>query len=226
MAGTNAIHVVATVNMTKGFGTLRHVNPLPAVAAGRELARGRKTQEKRSSRGPSLALRVYSRGGRSPVEYPATFIPDACRDAGADETGAIDVLLPPSKNPVRLELVFNGSVVDTFVPGASGAVRDIRQASRAARARAGSEDDDNPVLTWSSGGGSARKRSAAGASAPTYTVQVSTDEGRTWQTAGFALKEPQVTIDRQMLGDASAVRVRVTATNGFESKSTETTIRM
>jgi hypothetical protein len=172
-----------------------------------------------------LALRVYTRGGRSPVEYPATFIPDACREAGADETGVIDVLLPPSKNPARLELVFNGSVVDTFVPGASGAVRDIRQASRAARARGATEDDDNPVLTWSSGG-SARKRSAAGASATTYTVQVSTDDGRTWQTAGFALKEPQVTIDRQMLGDASAVRVRVTSTNGFESKSTETTIKM
>ena len=74
--------------------------------------------------------------------------------------------------------------------------------------------------------GGARKRTVAGASAPTYTVQVSTDDGRTWQTAGFALKEPQVTIDRQMLGDASAVRVRVTATNGFESKSTETTIKM
>ena len=102
----------------------------------------------------------------------------------------------------------------------------VRTARTLARARAGSEDDDNPVLTWSSGGGNARKRSAAGASAPTYTVQVSTDEGRTWQTAGFALKEPQVTIDRQMLGDASAVRVRVTSTNGFESKSTETTIKM
>ena len=115
MAGTNAIHVVATVNMTKGFGTLRHVNPLPAVAAGRELASARKAQQKRSGRGPSLTLRVYSRGGRSPLEYPATFIPDACREAGADETGVIDVLLPPSKNPARLELVFNGSIVDTFV---------------------------------------------------------------------------------------------------------------
>ena len=225
MAGTNAIHVVATINMTKGFGTLRHVNALPGVAAGRELASARKTQQKRSGRGPSLTLRVHARGGRNPVEYPAAFIPDACREAGADETGVIDVLLPPLKNPSRLELVFDGSVVDTFVPGAPEAVRDIRQASRAARARGGAEDDDNPVLTWSSGGG-ARKRTVAGASAPTYTVQVSTDDGQTWQTAGFALKEPQVTIDRQMLGDASAVRVRVTATNGFESKSTESTIKM
>jgi hypothetical protein len=34
-----------------------------------------------------------------------------------------------------------------------------------------------------------------------------------------------VRIDRQLLGEAEVVRVRVTATNGFESASTEKTMK-
>jgi hypothetical protein len=225
MSGTGAIHVVAAVNLTRGFGAVRHVTALAGVAPGRELASARSSRRQtRPTRGPSLALRLYSRGGRAPLEFPVTFIPDACRDAGDDETGVIDVLLPPARNASRLELVLNGSVVDTFVAGATGSVRDIRQAPRATRRRAAEADDADPVLTWRTGG-AARSRAAAGAPGPMYTVQISTDDGRTWQTAGFALREPRVTIDRNLIGQADTVRVRVTATNGFESSRTEKKIK-
>lgn len=227
MAGTGAIHVVAAVNLTRGFGTVRHVNALAGVAPGRELQSARTSaRQKRTARGPSLALRLYTRGGRAPLEFPVSFIPDACRDAGDDETGVIDALLPPARNASRLELILNGSVIDTFVAGSSGAVRDIRQAPRATRRRGPDDGDADPVLTWRAAGGGARSRgAAAGAPGPTYTVQISTDEGRTWQTAGFALREPRVTIDRHLLGEAETVRVRVTATNGFESSSAEKTMK-
>ena len=58
-----------------------------------------------------------------------------------------------------------------------------------------------------------------------YTVQVSVDGGATWQTVGYALTEPQVRIDRTVLGDAETVKVRVTATSGFRSVSTEKTMK-
>ena len=67
---------------------------------------------------------------------------------------------------------------------------------------------------------------AAGHSAGTrYTVQVSVDGGTTWQTVGYGLTEPQVRIDRTVLGDAETVKVRVTATTGFKSVSTEKTMK-
>ena len=65
---------------------------------------------------------------------------------------------------------------------------------------------------------------AAGA-ATRYTVQVSVDGGTTWQTVGYGLTEPQVRIDRTVLGDADTVKVRVTATTGFKSVSTEKTMK-
>ena len=140
-----------------------------------------------------------------------------------------DVLLPPSKNAARLELLLNGTVVDTFVAGATGAVRDIRQAARTTRRRAegvDAEGADDPVLTWRAGSAAAKgRRAVAAGTGPTYTVQVSIDDGQTWQTAGFGLREPQVRIDRQLLGDADTVRIRVTATNGFVSSSAERTLK-
>ena len=179
MAGTGAIHVVAAVNLTRGFGTVRHVTALAGVAPGRELQRARTSaQQKRAARGPSLVLRLYTRGGRTPVEFPVTFIADACRDAGDDETGVIDALLPPSRNASHLELVLNGSVVDTFVAGAAGAVRDIRQASRTARRGAESGDEDDPVLTWRPAAAVARRRGAA-AGAPGPTLH-GPDQHRRW----------------------------------------------
>ena len=58
-----------------------------------------------------------------------------------------------------------------------------------------------------------------------YTVQVSVDGGATWQTVGYGLTEPQVRVDRTVLGDAEKVKVRVTATTGFRSVSTEKTMK-
>ena len=51
----------------------------------------------------------------------------------------------------------------------------------------------------------------------TYSVQVSTDEGRTWQTIGVGLKAPSVALDRRQFRKAQEVQVRVVATNGLTS---------
>ena len=226
MSSSGAIHVVAAVNLTRGFGAIRHVTALAGAPPGREIQSSRTPSRQKRSQGPSLSLRLYARSGRAPVEFPVTFIQDACRDAGDDETGVVDALLPPSKNAARLELVLNGTVIDTFVAGTTGAVRDIRQAPRASRRGAGdTEGGDDPVLTWRGAATARAGRAAAGAAGPTYTVQISTHDGRTWQTAGFGLREPRARIDRQMIGDAETVRVRVTATNGFSSTSAERTIK-
>ena len=52
---------------------------------------------------------------------------------------------------------------------------------------------------------------------------MSADDGATWQTAGFGLTEPQVTIDRRL----SKTRRRsecVVANDGFRSVTTEKTM--
>jgi hypothetical protein len=241
------IHVVATLNVTQRSGELRHVLPVTAVPPGQApLAAGRPRRSSRAARGPQVALRVFGRGDALIGEFPATFIADACRDPGDDVTGSIDAFIAGASSATRLDLLLDGTVVDTFIPGAApGAVANIRGSTPAggprrgaARARrtggAAPDADADPIVTWTPAPApraGARKAPRAGgtAAAPAadtqYTVQVSVDGGATWQTVGFALKTPQVRIDRGVLGDADTVKVRVTATSGFTSTTTEKTLK-
>ena len=237
-SSTGAIHIVATLNLTKGTGQLRHVTAVPSVPAGRDIEAGgsgaakrRGAARARAGSTPAVLLRLYDEADRLIAEVPATPIPDACRDPGDDETAAVDILLAASKRASRLEMVLNGTVVDTFIPAAEArAVRNItavsgtRRRARAARSADESQESERAVITWTEPGGSRTSRSARSAqtgSARVYTVEVSTDGGGTWQTVGFGLREPQVTIDRRALGDADDVRVRITSNDGFRSVSTE-----
>jgi hypothetical protein len=51
----------------------------------------------------------------------------------------------------------------------------------------------------------------------TYTVQVSTDRGRTWQTLAVGRREPSTTIDRRQFRPGQEVMVRVLATDGLST---------
>jgi hypothetical protein len=51
----------------------------------------------------------------------------------------------------------------------------------------------------------------------TYIVQISTDNGRTWQTLAVGLVTPEITIDRNQFYRAESLLVRVIATDGFRS---------
>jgi hypothetical protein len=227
---TGAIHVVATVNLTRGTGTLRHVTGASDVPVGRALATSRRERDRRTSRAEyTVALRRYDGGGRLLDELPVTIIPDACLDPGDDRTGVVDTFLAPSSDASRLELLLNGSVIDTFVPAAPArTVRNIRPAAAGRRrARAARELYADPVITWNEAGRGGERRGAAVArgTGRVYTVQISTDGGSIWQTVGFGLREPQVTIDRQLLADATEVKIRVISHDGFRSVSAEKTLK-
>ena len=228
------VHVVATINLTRGTGNIRHVNTVDSVTPGqREITTERPAT--RSARvGQTVSLRLHGADGRVLGEYPATVIPDVCQDPGDDRTGIVDAFLPVVGSAARLELLMNGSVIDTFVPGPPPrSPQSIGSAAPARRRRARTrsveaESEADPVITWAEAGGRARRstRAQGAVSGRAYTVQVSTDNGVSWQTVGFALREPQVTIDRHLLANSKVVRVRVISTNGFRSASSEKSFRV
>ncbi len=231
MSSAGAIHVVATINLTRATGELRHITPVAAVPAGQTLAAAVKKPKKSAVR---VTLRCYGEGDRLLAEYPAAFIPDACREEGDDETGSADVFLPHVSGAARLELVLNGKPLASFAPGpAARAVRQIR-AARPAAARAAlggpeTQHDADPVLTWTDPAVSRAALGGAGGeseSGRTYTVEISSDNGQTWQTVGFGLREPRVVVDRHLLAETDKVKVRVTSTDGFQSASSEKTLKV
>lgn len=230
MAKSSAIHVVATLNLTRATGRLQHVTPVPAVPAGQRALKAARTGRGMASLTPGgqAALRLIGARDKVLGEFPATIIPDACLNPGDDVTGIVDAFLPAA-NASRLELVLNSQVVDTFTPtGQARPVASVR-AERPARRRgepAPADEDRDPVITWTEAGRRAAAPARAVEEGPRYTVQVSADGGVTWQTVGFGLREPRVTLDRELLGDAETVKIRITSTNGFRSASTETQLKV
>ena len=136
MRAAGVVHVVATLNLTRGTGHLQHVTPVPAIPSGQEPARRASRRSGRSTAiTADVALRVYGAADRVIAEGPASFIPDVCLDPGDDVTGAIDTFVTVGGTATRLELLLNDAVVDTFVPAAPArGVRNIRAERPAERA--------------------------------------------------------------------------------------------
>jgi hypothetical protein len=234
MAKGGVIHVVATMNLTDGSGRFQHVTPLPVATSGGLATRLASGSRSKKTGKPNVTVRAYA--GANSVEYQVEWIPDACLDPGDDETGAVDAFIPRSASMTRLELVLNGTVLDTFSPGGTaGSVRNIRSAAPGAGRRGAKRltadisagDPDFASLSWDAPGraGAAKRGLTAQAESSVYSVQISIDGGKTWETVGFDLREPRVAIDRGLIGDAKTVKVRITSTDGFRSVTTEKNVK-
>jgi hypothetical protein len=219
VSNTSGVHVVAIVNRTKRSGSISFVNP---AAAPTEAAT------------PSeFSLRVLGSGGKVIGEYPGPFHADSCRDAGEDDTGIVDATIPASADAAALELVFQGAVLATYRAGRKpGSVKGITSQNAGAgpslaAAGAAAAAPRPAVVRWTetgapaAGAGLAPAGLAAAAGGVTYMVQLSTDEGKTWQTAGIGLSDPHVELDRTLFDGAKKVMIRITATDGFRSTVTD-----
>jgi hypothetical protein len=187
-AERNLISVVATVNLTKQEGKIKYVNPLPRGEASRT-----------ESDSPVM-LRAKGADGQVLQEYPVSVKP--LSDApGPDRLGLVDVVLPVDPDARAVELSIAARTVDTF--HASATRPEVRGLTRVATER------DTVSITWETEAGTGDDH--------TYIVQVSTDDGRNWQTLAVGLATPEVTIDRNQFYRAENVLVRVIATDGFRS---------
>ena len=188
---------------------------------------------------PNVCGRARSRHGdrRTPEDrgaVPAAAPPEpaAVGEENRDEIGLVDAKLPLQGAASRIELVLGEKILDSFERGPQPApVTNIRVVEPPAAARAALPSGPpalaeapvrrHPVITWDT----TTDRAAALAAEPgppnRYSVQLSTDEGHTWQTIGMGLQKPQVTVDRNLLAGIHQVRLRVTATDGFQARVQE-----
>lgn len=200
MAIGDFISVVAEVNLTEGTGNIRYVNP---VSRGLSPAAGG---------GAGFELRVLDAAGQALGSYPAPVKINSCADPSEDRTGIVDALIPANPAARQIELLYNGQVLDTFRSG--GAVPEVSNLRREA------STESALSFAWDDAAASATEGEAA--SNVTYNVQVSTDEGQTWQTVAVGRTSPDATIDRTQFEPGDRVTVRVVATDGFTSTVAET----
>jgi hypothetical protein len=185
--GQTVVNVVGTVNLTQGQGRIAFVNPAPNVSPTTPVPDSPVTL--RFTTVDGVVVEEHS----APVKLDSELAPDE------DRVGIVDATVTAGPEVSVVELVVGGAVVDTFRAGAAPPI------TRAVRTE---------LLD------SRRLRVAADLERPaeeghTFTVQLSNDEGRTWQTVGVGLRTPSVTLDPSQLDSGQELLVRVIATNGF-----------
>jgi hypothetical protein len=229
MPATGAIHVVATVNVTKGTGAIRHVSAYAAPPAG-----GFGGPGPGAAPASPYTLRLLKDDGTEIGVYPAAYYSDTCRDPGEDETGIVDTSIPGNAAAARLELLAGGKVLASYAAGVTAKPVTNIQAIPPAAAPGVSPGAAHPVaprITWTDqsvphpapAAPAAAAVGHAAPSGPTYSVEISTDNGQTWRTVGYGLTQPGVTLDRHLLSGANQVLLRITTTDGFrQAVSTKT----
>jgi len=175
------------------------------------------TPSRAPSRLPQAAAPVSSCAcltlrGRALGSYPAPVKVNSCADPSEDRTGIVDAVIPANPSARQIELLYNGQVVDTF--RSSAAAPEISNLRR----EASTESD----LSFAWDDATAAMEGETGASNVTYNVQVSTDDGQTWQTVAVGRTSPDATIDRTQFEPGDRVIVRVVATDGFTNTVAET----
>jgi hypothetical protein len=185
----NLVSVVATVNLTRNQGQIRFVNPVP---------KGRPSGLEEDS---PVVVRVEGVEGGVLHEHAVRVKLDSELAPEDDRTGLVDAVIAVDAGAKTIELVVGGRVADAFT--AAGAPPAVRAARTVV-------SDDGTL-------GVALELDRAMEETHTYSIQVSTDQGKTWQTLGVGLKEPSFSLDRSQFRPGQEVQVRVIATNGFES---------
>jgi hypothetical protein len=183
------VSVIATVNASRGEGEIRYVNPV----AGGQLS----GIELRSP----VRLRVRNEVGEVLRDEPVALKMYTDPPPGADREGLVDAVIPVSIASRTVELLIGRKVAHTArIGGATPAVRAVQRVA---------QDEKGVDIQLSLD----RRPDPS----HTFSVQASTDGGRTWQTVAVGLREPLFAIDRRQFKEGQAVQVRVIVTNGLVS---------
>lgn len=188
------IQVIGNVNLSRQSGSIDYVLPLD---------RGAPSPPDGSSR---VVIVATAANGEVLDRVPVEVIPEADEGHGPDARGFVSAIIAVHPDAARLELEVEGRHAATFEAG---------RAPGSPVALSATSADGGAGLRWAAAPGA-----DAGARI-TYSVQLSADDGRSWQTVAVGLSSPEAAIDAAALTGRRSARVRVRASSGFEASETE-----
>ena len=186
------LSVVATINLTKATGTIKFVN---RVQRGFDLP---------MAPGSEIEIVLLNSAGRMLKKYPVALKRDTDIPANEDQTGLVDTVVPFVNGSAEVRVLLFGDIVDS---------RKVSASAGGARALRGTG-----IVDVKAGPGKAQEYSwqAMGGEGTTYTLQLSSDNGKTWQTVAIGLTEPRYSLDPNDVG-TTATMLRVLANDGINN---------
>jgi hypothetical protein len=185
------VSIVASVNLTRNTGEIRHIDHVIRAAVPAE----------QPDQIASVQLR--DRSGKVIKSFPTWVRVDTDIPAGQDQTGLVQVIIPVELSAAQVDLLLRGKIVSSRAISAHPpVVKNLRLVARTTRYGAGVQR----VLTWM---GSDADRDKL-----TYMVQISDGRG-SWDTIAIGLRENQLVLTDQQLQGPPYRRVRVIANDGY-----------
>ena len=172
------VHVAATVNLTKGTGSIDFVTPLPSAVPSVGL-NGR------------IELIVRDASGRELSRQPAPLQVMADPLPNTDETAIVDAAVPFHEDMAEIDLVLDGTVVAQYTNAQTTppAPRSFRTTQP--RGAAG------PTISWDA--------APATAGNVTFTVQLLSDSNQ-WLAIAVGIADPEVTLSAEQ-AEANKLRL-------------------
>jgi VCBS repeat protein len=194
------ISIIALVNLTRNAGKFSSVNRMQ-----RAIMRVQPPTDR-------ARVRLIGSSGETLKDFPVEVMQDSDLETGEDVTGLIDAVIPFETGIARIELVLSGKVVDMrHVSKHAPEIRDLSVPSTA-RSFEGTGTALQPqtfAVSWDP--------SDEDGDTLTYTVQISRDQGQTWETMAVGLTERHYELDSDQLAELNNFMVRVIANDGFNS---------
>lgn len=205
------ISLTGRIDLDGGSGEITAVNRLDRSI---EKAPADKTAE-------TPTIKSYDAQGRVLSEVPATVLLDSDRAAGDPRTGLVSGELPYSNDIARLELVYKDKAIaareaaktrpaisqpTANLPRLNDLLKGLNTLTAPGR-QVGEFSRSNGALTYT--------WQNQGNSSVTYTVQLSTNGGKDWNTVAVESPQHSITIDPSWIEGASTLDVRVRASDGI-----------
>ncbi len=185
------VTIIAEVNIRRGTGRIRYVVPV---------ARGPLTIP---DPGSPVTIRTRRANGQTLDEVRVPVKPFA--EEGPEDAGhaLCDPVIAVHPDAAVIELEISGTVVDSIRPAASPPI--------VQDARISSAEGDALVLRWNQDRHDERHA---------YAVQMSDDNGRSWQTLAVGLKSRELAIHPESVPRGRRLLFRVQSTDGFRAAET------
>jgi hypothetical protein len=189
------LHVVATVNLTRGTGHITNINQVQQAVVPLSVDTSR------------AQLRFIGANGSDLGERPVQVKLNSELRPSDEQAGIIDAAVTVPAGTEAVALLLDGKVVDQASgDGAAGPAREaLRARPPTSNEVSASRQNGQLIIQW--------QPVAPGL---TYNVQVSTDNGGTWQTVGANVQGSRLALDAEQFSAAGSVAVRFSATTGFE----------
>jgi hypothetical protein len=186
------VNIIARLNLSRDTGHIEFVNRVTKAMV-------------RPQQSGEASLRFLDSGGRIIARIAVPIKRSTDIPPNEDQTALVDATVLAPSDVSRIELLHGEKVLDTLtVPSHAPQFHSLE----VLRAPAAAASETAP-LAW--------EATHQDGAPLTYSIQISSDDAKTWQTVAVGLRSPQHTLTLSETGGRKDVLVRIIANDGFNS---------